>query len=178
MNQYVILWLVVMVATAFLELMTAGLTSIWMTGGALAALIVAGLHGPLWLQIVVFVVVTGALLILTRPIAMRYLDTKKVASNVDEAIGTRVKVLEAVNNADETGKAMYNGVEWTARSKYDAVTFAQGELAIVVAVVGVKLILAKMPEAANRTTEAAGASTEASHGFDGTDGADTTDIAE
>ncbi len=146
MNEYVILWLIVMVATAILELMTAGLTSIWMTGGALCALIVAGLHGPLWLQIVVFVVVTGLLLVLTRPIALRYLDTKKVASNVDEALGTRVKVIEAVDNAEGTGKVLYNGVEWTARSQYDAVSFEKDELAVVVGVSGVKLILAKMPE--------------------------------
>ena len=146
MSEYVILWLIVMAATAVLELMTAGLVSIWMTGGALGALIVAGCGGPLWLQITVFVVVTGLLLILTRPIAMRYLDTKKVASNVDEALGTRVKVLEDVDNAEGTGKVMYNGVEWTARSQYDAVSFAKDEMAIVVGVSGVKLILAKMPE--------------------------------
>ena len=42
MDEWLFLWLGVMVVTIVIEIITVGLTSIWLTGGALAALIVCG----------------------------------------------------------------------------------------------------------------------------------------
>ena len=43
----------------------------------------------------------------------------------------------------ETGKAIFNGMEWTARALHDDEIFEVDEQAIVAEVVGVKLILRK-----------------------------------
>ena len=60
MDYLDIFWLVLMILMLVFELATVGLTTIWVAGGALAALIVALFNGPLWLQIVLFLAVTVA----------------------------------------------------------------------------------------------------------------------
>ena len=58
LSDWMYLWLAVIVITAVIEIITVGLTSIWISGGALAALIVCLLGGHPGLQIAVFFVVT------------------------------------------------------------------------------------------------------------------------
>ena len=148
MNGWMWAWLIIIIATLVFELATVGLTSIWMTGGALAALGVCALGAPAWLQIVVFFAVTFVLLYFTRPWAIKFLNSRRVRSNYEETIGREVRILERVDNHRETGKAIYNGMEWTARALNEDETFEPDELAIVANVVGVKLILQKKEEAA------------------------------
>lgn len=143
MNEWLFIWLGVIVVTLIIEIITVGLTSIWVTGGGLAALVVCALGGHWGLQIVVFFVVAFVLIYFTRPWALKYLESRKTVTNYEETIGKEVRVIEAVDNRQGTGKAIYNGMEWTARAREDEVTFDADELAKVVAVEGVKLILEK-----------------------------------
>ena len=77
---------------------------------------------------------------------MKYLNSRKQATNLnDEPIGKEVRVIEEVNNANETGKVIHRGIEWTARSESPDRIFAVGENATVASVKGVKLIL-KAPD--------------------------------
>ena len=48
---------------------------------------------------------------------------------------------ERVDNIEGTGKAVLNGLEWTARMQDKESVLTEGELAKVTAVEGVKLIL-------------------------------------
>lgn len=54
MSEMVTLWLVVLIVSIGVEVATLGLTSIWFAGGAVVAVIVAAFHGPVWLQILLF----------------------------------------------------------------------------------------------------------------------------
>ena len=74
-----IVWLVLMVLLLILEAATAGLTSIWFALGALAALIASLFGGALWLQLVWFFAVSLLTLWLTRPLALKYLNSRRVA---------------------------------------------------------------------------------------------------
>ena len=132
MEKELIFWLVLMVVLLVIELITVGLTCIWFAGGALAAVIVSVAGGPIWLQAVVFLAVSLLMLYFTRPWAMKYIQPKKVRTNYEEALGT--------------GKAMYNGMEWTARSEKEEVTFEPEDSAEVTGIEGVKLILRKKEE--------------------------------
>ena len=69
------------------------------------------------------------------------MDSRKVATNYEECIGKEVRVLEEVNNRKETGKVLYNGMEWSARAVEDDEIFAKDEQAIVSEIRGVKMIL-------------------------------------
>ncbi|MDD6192897.1 MAG: NfeD family protein [Lachnospiraceae bacterium] len=146
MNDWVFIWLAVIILTIIIEIITVGLTSIWLTGGGIAALVVCLLGGHWGLQLAVFFVVTFILIYFTRPWALKYIESRKTATNYEEVIGKTVRIIEDVDNVKETGKAIYNGMEWTARAKVDTETFSMDEQARVVGVQGVKLILEKIAE--------------------------------
>ena len=55
-------WLILMIVFIVFELVTMGLTTIWFALGSLVALAVAAVGGPVWLQILVFVIVSIATL--------------------------------------------------------------------------------------------------------------------
>lgn len=154
LSDWLYIWLAVIIVTAAVEIATVGLTSIWVTGGALAALIVCLLGGHPALQVVVFFVVTFLLLYYTRPWAKKYLESKKVATNYEECIGKEVRVVEAVDNRLGTGKVIYNGMEWMARALEDDVTFAVEEQAQVAEIRGVKMMLDKITEEPLEASEA------------------------
>ena len=141
-----IIWIALIIIFAVVEIITVGLTSIWFAGGALAAVIVSVAGGPIWLQAVVFLAVSLLMLYFTRPWAMKYIQPKKVRTNYEEALGKDVRVIERVDNLKGTGKAMYNGMEWTARSEKEEVTFEPEDSAEVTGIEGVKLILRKKEE--------------------------------
>ena len=143
MDYLDIFWLVLMILMLVFELATVGLTTIWVAGGALAALIVSLLNGPLWLQIALFFVVTFLLLWFTRPLAVKYLNSKKMATNYEATKGKEVLVLERVDNIAGTGKVRLEGMEWTARSIENDITFEENEKAFVKDVSGVKLMIVK-----------------------------------
>ncbi len=143
MDYLDIFWLVLMILMLVFELATVGLTTIWVAGGAFAALIVALFNGPLWLQIVLFLAVTVVLLWFTRPLAVKYLNSKKMATNYEATKGKEVLVLERVDNMAETGKVRLDGMEWTARSVDNDITFEENEKAYVKDVSGVKLMIVK-----------------------------------
>ena len=52
MSEMMILWIGVLVAAIVIETMTMGLTSIWFSGGALAAMIVELLKGSISIQVI------------------------------------------------------------------------------------------------------------------------------
>ena len=60
-------WLGAIVAFGILEALTAGLVSIWFMAGGLASLLAAILGLGTTVQVVLFILVSAAALILTRP---------------------------------------------------------------------------------------------------------------
>ena len=57
-----------------------------------------------------------------------------------------VRITETVNNRQETGTAVVNGMDWTARTEDDGEVLNPGDLAKVVNISGVKLIVKKYEE--------------------------------
>ena len=79
-------WLIALVVFAAVEAITVGLTSIWFALGSLVALFAAMLGAQLWLQIALFVVVSGITLAFTRPLAVKYLNNRRQATNADRVL--------------------------------------------------------------------------------------------
>lgn len=135
-----IVWLALMVLLLILEAATAGLTSIWFALGALAALIASFFGGALWLQLVWFFAVSVLTLWLTRPLALKYLNSRRVATNADRVIGAEAVVTEDIDNIAGSGAVHVDGHEWTARSGSGA-NIAKGAVVRVERIEGVKLIV-------------------------------------
>ena len=134
-------WLALVIIFVVVECMTVGLVSIWFAGGALVSMFLAMAGaGSVW-QYVVFLVVSGALLAVTRPFAKKYLLNKKVKTNYQSVLGEVTKVTETIDNFNQTGAVVADGKEWTARSVDNTVIVEQGAFVKVVAVEGVKLMV-------------------------------------
>lgn len=138
-----IFWLILVAVMLVIEIFTMGLTTIWFSLGAVAAAIAAGLDAPLWVQILLFSVVSVVIMILVRPFALKVMDRNRTKTNIDEVIGQQAEVIEAVDNQKEQGKVRFRGVEWMARS-VDGSKLAAGDVVTVEAVSGVKLLVKKL----------------------------------
>ena len=136
-----VVWLVAMIVLLVIEGVVPGLISIWFALGALAALVSALLHAPLWLQIVWFLVVSIAALALTRPLAKKYINAKTQPTNADMLIGKECVVRESIDNVLGAGAVSVDGKVWTARTESDEVRLQEGSRAVVVRIEGVKLIV-------------------------------------
>lgn len=137
----ILCWLLLAAIFIIMEIVSLGLTTIWFAGGAFVAAI-AGLAGAnLIIQIICFIVVSVVLLIITRPIALKYLDAKTEKTNAEALIGQNAVVISTINNLEGSGQAKVNGMEWTARASEDAVIIPEGETVRIVDIQGVKLIV-------------------------------------
>lgn len=69
-----IFWLAVILIMSVIEIITLGLTTIWFAGGALAAFLAYLLGAGVAVQAVLFAAVSVALLVVTRPLAVRFFN--------------------------------------------------------------------------------------------------------
>ena len=122
------------------ELATVGLTSIWFALGSAVSLVSALLGAALWLQIACFVVVSAAALVLTRPLAKKFINSRAQPTNADRVLGAEALVRERIDNLEETGAVAVDGKVWTARSA-DGGVIEPGVIVTVERIDGVKLIV-------------------------------------
>lgn len=141
-----VVWLILLILLLGIEVITVGLTTIWFAGGALIALGVYALGLDVVWQVVAFLVVSIVLLIFTRPLAVKYINANKLKTNYEGILGKAVRVTQEVNNLNDTGLAVVNGVEWTTRTSDDDITIPAGTIVKVVSITGVKLIVEEYKE--------------------------------
>lgn len=134
-------WLIAMVLFGVLEAVTVGLTSIWFALGALGALAAAAASAPVIVQIVVFLGVSFLTLLLVRPLAQRFVNDRKVATNADRVIGREAVVTEDIDNIQGKGRVSISGADWTARAEDDR-PIPAGSKVQVLRIEGVKVIVA------------------------------------
>ena len=138
MNWAAIVWFVLMVVFIFLEANTVTLVSAWFAAGALAALIASLLDAQLWLQVVLFFVVSILLLLSLRPITKKYFTPKLTKTNLDRVIGSEGMVTVTIDNVLAAGQVKLGAMEWTARSSSGEV-IPQGTRIKVDRIEGVKV---------------------------------------
>ncbi|MCI6059673.1 MAG: NfeD family protein [Dorea sp.] len=136
-----IYWLAIFIVLLVIEIITMGLTTIWFAGGALMAL-AAGLLGfGNTVQIVVFVVVSALLLILTRPLAVKYFNQERLKTNAESLIGQRALVIEDIDTLEARGRVEIRGQEWAAKTDEPDGKLAKNTVVVVNGIQGVKLIV-------------------------------------
>jgi membrane protein implicated in regulation of membrane protease activity len=146
MNEMIMIWLIILILAIVIELISLGLTTIWFAGGALAAVAVAALGAPLWLQILIFLIVSIALLAFTRPVAVKYFNKERVRTNVESLVGRQAIVISEIDNLQGTGQVTVGGQEWSARSSVEGRLIAPGTIVRITAINGVKLIVEEDPD--------------------------------
>lgn len=133
-------WAILFIAALIVEGVTPLLVSVWFAAGALVAGICALCALPVWVQIVTFLTVTVAALIVTRPLVKRITD-KKLATNADRNIGAEAIVLKPIG-PHQNGEVKTGGLVWVAVSE-DGRNYDIGDIVIVKEIQGAKLVVAK-----------------------------------
>lgn len=142
MEKYMaIIWLAAFVLFALAEAASVSLVSLWFMGGALVAFATCLLGGPIWLQILLFFLVSIALLCCLRPLVRKKLNPRLMKTNADSAIGKEAVVTEAIDNLNAKGQVKLDGMYWTARSE-SGEDIPEGAVVIVRKIEGVKAIVA------------------------------------
>ncbi len=133
-----IVWLGLLVLFVLAEGFTSALVSIWFCTGALAALVVSLFApGAYLVQALVFAAVSLLCLIALRPLAKRWIDTRRVPTNADANIGKTGQVIAEIQPG-HFGRVRLEGLDWLAKA--DTV-LPVGTRCLVVGLEGVKLIV-------------------------------------
>ena len=144
MNTAAIIWIIFMAGFFIAEAACPiHLISVWFAAGALVAAITAQLGGAVWLQILLFVVVSGGLLAALWPFVKKFLNPRITKTNVDSIIGAQGYVTEAVDNLSATGHVKLGGMYWAARST-NGQTIPEGTLVKVDRIEGVKVFVTEV----------------------------------
>ena len=97
----------------------------------------------LWdaVQVVVFIIVSVLLLVLTRPIAVKYFNQNRQKTNVESLIGQQALVLEDVDTLHASGQVKVNGQIWSAKTEEMSGFIAKDTVVMIQGIQGVKLIV-------------------------------------
>ena len=141
MDIWAIIWLALLIGFIILEAATVQLLSTWFAAGALAAMIVNLLGAAVWLQVVVFFVVSTVLLAVLWPMARKHIKAKVTPTNTDALIGRICAVTEDIDPV-EGGRVKIGDVTWSARSEHGEAIPA-GALVTVQKIQGAKVFVEK-----------------------------------
>ena len=140
-------WIWMAVAALFIvgEIFTQGFFLLWFGVGAAAAGILAlsGL-GFGW-QLAAFVVVSGALFIVSRRFAEKFTKKQPPGIGADRFVGLEGIVLEEVDNVKNTGRVRVQKDEWRAESETGAV-IEEGARIVVTRLDGTHMVVQKKLE--------------------------------
>ena len=136
-----IFWFVALVVFLIVEAACPiHLVSVWFAAGALAALVTQVLGGVLWLQILIFSLVSCGLLACLWPVTRKLLNPKLTKTNIDALIGTLGTVTEAIDNVESHGQVKLGAMFWSARST-DGTPIPAGTHVRVDSIEGVKVLV-------------------------------------
>lgn len=136
-----VFWLVGVGVFLVIEAISAALCSIWFAVGALVAAAAAALGGPIWLQIVLFAVVSGVCFAVLYPKLKRLVSHHHHPTNVDMLIGQTCPVTQRIDNLAGTGAVTIAGKTWSARSA-DGQVIEPEAVVRIKSIHGVKMIVA------------------------------------
>ena len=129
-------WLMIIIAALVVEFIRIELYGACLAAGSLAGLIacIAGLSN-IW-QIVIAVVITVALIILVRPVGMKYVMRARREKELLGLEGSDAIVTCRINNAENAGVVRIGGRNWSARSNRPNAIIKEGEVVTVIAMRG------------------------------------------
>ena len=142
----VIVWLIVFAAVV-VEASTSALVSIWFAVGALGAVFAAALGANLIVQLVVFALLAGILLVFTRPLLKKLFPNKFIPTNSELEIGKTAVVIETIDSSTGKGRVRLADVDWAAVSE-NGEGISEGESVIIKEIRSSKVVVGKLEQKA------------------------------
>ena len=135
-----IAWLIAAAALGVAEFFTLTLAFGLLAAAAVVAAVVAGLDGPLLVQVLAFAVTAATGLLIVRPIARRQMTHPPVVREGSDAlIGKKAVVMEEVTAV--RGLIKLSGEEWSARAFDEYQVIPVGALVDVMEIEGAMAIV-------------------------------------
>jgi membrane protein implicated in regulation of membrane protease activity len=106
-------WLSIFIFAVVFEALTVDFVAVWFAIGALPSFFISLFGGSIILQVFLFVTISIALLLYTRPFMMRYVKTNRISTNVDAHIGKTVLVTKKITK-NTVGEVQLRSVTWSA----------------------------------------------------------------
>lgn len=150
MEKYMpFIWIGFAVLMAICEAATTQLVSIWFVVGAIAAAISTLFTPSIFIQLIVFLVVSTLTLLITRPLVKKLRrKSEKTSTNADRLIGDIGVVIREIASAQSVGQVKIRGEIWSAVSKQTPVQ--ADERVKIVSIEGVKLLVEPIKEGADK----------------------------
>ena len=127
-------WIIIFLVLVVIEAVTVDLVSIWFAIGALVCSFVALVTDSLFIQLMVFVLVSIITLLCTKSFVSKVKTRKEVPTNLDCIIGFTGVVTEKITN--NGGEVVVVGKRWSAVSTNEIDVGSKVE---ILAIDGVKL---------------------------------------
>lgn len=137
-----IIWIIAAVVFGIIEAATAALVTIWFAAGAVAAAVAAQCGLDVVWQVLIFVVVSGVFLCLTRPLVKKLMRGKPQNTNADRYIGMEGVVIKPIDPIENSGQIKVSGTVWSAVSAAGD-PIGSGDKVRVIGIEGVKLVVEK-----------------------------------
>ena len=137
-----IFWLITFLILITIEILTINLVTIWFAIGALTAAIVSCFTTNLFLEFIVFVLISGVCLLFSKPFLSRVEQKPKIPTNLDSIIGKIGQVTEEID-PEEVGEVKVAGKRWSAISKE---RIPKGTCVVIKKITGVKVVVEKKEE--------------------------------
>ena len=136
-----IIWLGILAVLLVIEGLTTALTTIWFAGGALIAFCAGFVGFGLGVQVGTFIAVSLLLLLLTRPLAVKYFNQERQKTNAESLIGQQALVTEDIDTIKAKGQVEIRGQIWSAKTDEPDGTIPKNTVVVVNGIQGVKLIV-------------------------------------
>ena len=137
-------WGIVIALGLIIEVETTELVAIWFSAGAIPALICSAFETPIYVQLLVFAVVSLVLILITRPLVKKFNIKNTIPTNTDKLIGMIGRVVKEVS-INEKGTIYVNYLEWAAITKSTRI-LKVGEDVVIKEIIGNKLSVEPIEE--------------------------------
>ena len=138
-----LIWTIVLVAAIVAEAVTVDLVSIWFSVGAVVALVSdVFFKATEAVQITLFIIVSLSCIILSRPLAKKYLRGNTIKTNYDRIIGKHATVTKTITE-DAKGEVKVMGTYWSASSLNNEV-IEEGQYVEILTIEGNHVVVRKI----------------------------------
>lgn len=141
------IWIGIIVFALILKVHTFTFFPVWFIPSAFAAFILSLFKVRVWIQVIIFFILTLISLVFSRIILKKLVKHKN--SNIpnfarnDSLIGENAIVTEEINNYKNTGTIRINGLIWEAQAEDDDIIYEIGLVVIILRIEGVRLICSR-----------------------------------
>ncbi len=140
MNQMTIFWIFIAIVMGVVEASTMSLVSVWFCLGAIAAMITAIITPSVFIQSVVFVIVTAVSLVATKPLVKKVTKGEFTPTNADRIIGREAIVTQTIDPIKGAGQVSIGGQIWSAKNEHST-EIKEKTIVIVTKISGVHAIV-------------------------------------